>query len=358
MPYPLQLLLVSLAGWINQHQLEVIEYQRAETRVLREQFGKRRLVFTDGQRRLLARLGKKLGRKRLREYGCLVTPDTILRWYRNLIARKYDSSLSRRKKPGRPRTKRELVELIVMIALENLSFGYTRIRDPVNELNYDVSRSTVARILSEHGILPAPERDRRTSWREFFAIQGSALAAADFFTVEVLTWLGFVRYHVFFVMEVATRRVEIAGVVVNPTGSWRMQIVRNLTDCYSGFLLGKRHLILDRDPLYTKAVRGLLEESGVGIVRLPRKSPNLNAHAERFVLSIKSECLNRMMILGEGHLRRVIAEYMAHYHTERPHQGLGGRLIEPDARVARADGEIVCRQRLGGLLRYYYRKAA
>jgi transposase InsO family protein len=163
---------------------------------------------------------------------------------------------------------------------------------------------------------------------------------------------------VFFVMEIATRRVEIAGIVADPTSNWLLQIVRNLTDCTSGFLLGKRHLILDRDPLYTKAVRGLLEDSGVGVVRLPRKSPNLNAHAERFVLSIKSEALHRIMILGEDHLRRVVREYMAHYHTERPHQGLGGALIEPDARAVAPSGEVACRQRLGGLLRYYYRKAA
>jgi putative transposase len=361
MPLPLQFLLLSLAGWINRRQLDKLNYQRAEIRVLREQLrtqlGKRRVVYTDPQRRLLARLGKIVGRKGLGELGCLVTPDTIMRWYRSLIAKKYDGSQARGRKPGRPRTRDELVKLIVRIALET-GFGYTRIRDTLFDLQRDVSRSTVARILADHGILPAPERDRQTSWKDFFAIQGSALASADFFTVEVLTWLGFVRYHVFFVMDVVSRRVEIAGIVANPTGAWLTQIVRNLTDCFSGFLLGKRHLILDRDPLYTKAVRGLLKASGVNVVRLPRKSPNLNAHSERFILSIKSECLRRVMIFGEGHLRHLVAEYMVHYHAERPHQGLGGRLIEPDARVAPANGKIVCRQRLGGLLRYYYRKAA
>jgi transposase InsO family protein len=356
----IQFLLFSLAGLITQDQLDVIGYQRAEIRVLREQLGKRRLVFTDAQRRLLARLGKVVGRKGLREHGCLVTPDTIMRWYRELIARKYDSSEARRGKgkPGRPRIREVVAKLIVRIALENTSYGYTRIRDTLFLLKHDVCRSTVARVLDAHGILPAPERDRKTSWKEFFSVQGSALAAADFFTVEVLTLFGFVRYHVFFVMEIATRRVEIAGIVADPTSNWLLQIVRNLTDCTSGFLLGKRHLILDRDPLYTKAVRRLLEESGVGVVRLPRKSPNLNAHAERFVLSIKSEALNRIMILGEDHLRLVVSEYTAHYHTERPHQGLGGALIEPDARAVPPIGEIACRQRLGGLLRYYYRKAA
>ncbi len=358
MPLPLQFLLVSLASWINRHQLDLINYQRAEIRVLREQVGKRRLVFTDAQRRLLARLGKIVGRKGLREVGCLVTPDTILRWFRELVAKKYDGSQAPRRKPGRPRTKQELVELILRIAQENLGYGYTRIRDTVGELGHELSRSTVARILAEHGILPAPERGKHTRWRDFFAIQGSALASADFFTIEALTWRGLVRFHVFFVMEIESRRVEIAGIVAGPTAFWLTQIVRNLTDYVSGFLLGKRHLILDRDPIYTKSVRGLLRESGVKVVRRPRKSPNLNAHAERFILSIKSECLNHLIICGEDHLRRVIAQYMSHYHSERPHQGLGGRLIEPDARAVPASGKIVCRQRLGGLLRYYYRKAA
>ena len=136
------------------------------------------------------------------------------------------------------------------------------------------------------------------------------------------------------------------------------QIARNLTDPIDGFLRETRHLILDRDPLYTAAFRRMLKDSGVSAVRLPARSPNLNAFAERFVLSIKSECLDRMVILGERHLRTAIGEYVEHYHRERNHQGLGGRLLMPDEAVGRTEGRVVSRERLGGMLRYYYREAA
>ena len=167
-----------------------------------------------------------------------------------------------------------------------------------------------------------------------------------------------VRYHVFFVMELKTRRVNIAGITSQPNERWMMQIARNLTDCCGGFLVGKSHVILDRDPLYTGALRRSLRDEGVKAVRLPANSPNLNAYAERFVLSIRAGCLDRMIPLGEKHLRAEIAEYILHYHRERPHQGLGHRIIEPDDTVGRREGRIVCRERLGGLLRYYHRKAA
>lgn len=136
------------------------------------------------------------------------------------------------------------------------------------------------------------------------------------------------------------------------------QIARNLTDLFDGFLLNTRHLILDRDPLYTAAFRSMLRGSGVNVVRLPARSPNLNAFAERFVLSIKSECLSRMVLLGERHLRTAIAEYVEHYHGERNHQGVGGRLLMPDEAGGRTEGRVLCRERLGGTLKFYYREAA
>ena len=137
------------------------------------------------------------------------------------------------------------------------------------------------------------------------------------------------------------------------------QIARNLTDCVDGFLTGTRHIILDRDPLYTKAFRTMLGEAGVNVVRLPARSPNLNAFAERFVLSVKSECLSRVIPLGERHLRHTLNEYVRHYHSERNHQGLGNELIEPIAANTNAgEGVVRRRERLGGLLSYYYRDAA
>ncbi len=184
-----------------------------------------------------------------------------------------------------------------------------------------------------------------------------AIAATDLFTVEVLNPFGLVRYHVLFVIDIATRCVCIGGITSDPNGDWMKQVARNLTDMWDGFLLGKRYLIHDRDPLFTEAVRRLLRDSGVKPLRLPARSPNLNAYAERFVLSIRRECLDRFVPLSERHLRTAITEYIVHYHTERNHQGLGNELITPLPASANDAGPIVSRERLGGVLKYYCRAA-
>jgi len=355
-PIALQYLLLMFAGWVNRHQQQVIDYLLEENRVLREQLGGRRLRLTDDQRRRLAVKGKALGRKALREIAGIVTPDTILRWYRRLIAKKYDGSS--RRGPGRPPTDKEIADLVVRMAVDNPGWGYTRIRDALWKLGHEIGRNTVKRILQDNGTQPAPERSGRTSWKTFIKAHLGEIAAADFFTVEVLTASGLVRYSVLFVMELKTRAVEIAGITCQPTEAWIRQIARNLTDAEDGFLLGVRYLVLDRDPLCTGAFRKFLKDSGVHPLRLPARSPNLNAHAERFVLSIKSECLNRIVPLGEEHLRRAVTEYIRHYHGERPHQGLGGEQIAPDESACLTEDRVACRERMGGLLKYYYREAA
>ena len=179
------------------------------------------------------------------------------------------------------------------------------------------------------------------------------LAAADFFTVEVWTRSGLVRVLVLFVIELSTRRVEIAGICPQPDGAWMTQISRNLTDDVDGFLVGKKYLIHDRDPLFTREFRETLAVAGVRTVRLPARSPNLNAYAERFVRSIKESCLDRMIFFGERSLRRAVQEFVAHYHFERNHQGLDKELIFPEKSAAKPSAPIECRQRLGGLLKYY-----
>ena len=226
----------------------------------------------------------------------------------------------------------------------------------MSNIGHHVARSTIAAVLKRHGIDPAPER--KTTWKQFLRTHWSTLAATDFFTVEVWSPVGLVRYHVLFVIELATRRVHIAGIIHNPSGDWMCQVARNLTDAFDGFLLGTTHLIHDRDPLFTQDFTDVLAAGGIKTVRLPPRSPNLNPYAERFVLSIKSECLRRVILFSEGQLRRACADFVAHYHAERNHQGLGNRLIEVDGMAANTDGQIQCRERLGGLLRYYRREAA
>jgi len=299
--------------------------------------------------------GRALGRRRLAELCSIVTADTILRWYRRLVAQKYDGS-AKRKSAGRPR-RDDARELVLTMARENPTWGYTRIRGALTNLGVDLGRSTIARILEEAGLTPAPERGERTRWSTFLKSHWHSRAAADFFTVEVLSLRGLVRYHVFFVIELTTRRVEIAAVRHAPDGAFMEQVARNLTDVTDGFLRGKRYLILDRDPLYTKAFRRTLREAGVKPLLLPTRSPNLNAFAERFVLSVKSECLNRIIPLSEAHLRYILRQYAQHYHLERNHQGLDNALIESRASPANTNGRVVRRTRLGGFLSFYQRAA-
>jgi transposase InsO family protein len=293
----LQFLMLIFAGWVNRSQQDAIEYLQEENRVLREQLGRKRSLFTDGQRRRLAAKAKAIGRKRLFEIGTLVTPDTLLRWYRRLIAKKYDGSTTR--KPGRPKTAAEIEQLIIRMARDNPRWGYTRIRGALRNLGHEIGRNTIKRILLESGIDPAPLRKKSMSWATFLKAHWGAIAATDFFSVEVLTRTSLVRYFVLFIIDLQTRRVEIAGIAQQPDGEWMKQIARNLTDADGGFLNGARYLIHDRDPLFTEAFRELLKPSSVKTVKLPAHSPDLNAHAERFVRSIKSECLAQIIPLGE-----------------------------------------------------------
>jgi putative transposase len=286
----------------------------------------------------------------------VVTPDTLLRWYRRLIAKKYDGSTTR--KPGRPKTAAEIEQLVIRMARDNPRWGYTRIRGALRNLGHEIGRNTIKRILLKSGIDPAPLRKKSMSWATFLKAHWGAIAATDFFSVEVLTRTSLVRYFVLFIMDLQTRRVEIAGIAQQPDGEWMKQIARNLTDADGGFLNGARYLIHDRDPLFTEAFRELLKSSGAKTVKLPARSPDLNAYAERFVRSIKSECLAQIVPLGERHLQNAVKEYTEHYHFERNHQGLDNQLIEKPSDEPNMDDAVGCQERLGGLLKYYYRRAA
>jgi putative transposase len=354
LPLPLQFLAAWLAVWLGRFLQEQVDYLKAENHLLREKLGPKRVMLTDAERRKLATLGKALGRRGLAAVATIASPETILRWYRELVAKKYDGSQQRGQ--GRPKTSAEVAALVARMGREN-TWGYTRIKGALMNLGHKVGRNTIKRILQERGIDPAPERGRRMPWATFIKAHLGVLVGMDFFTVEVVTWLGLIRYHVLFAIDIASRKVEILGIAVNPGGPWMGQMARNLVDALDGFLLGKRYLLLDRDPLYTQAFRQILDQAGIKTVRLPAHSPNLNAFAKRFVLSIKSECLDRIVPLGEAHLRRAICEYVAHYHHERNHQGIENRLIAANGAESGV-GEVARRERLGGLLNFYYREAA
>jgi putative transposase len=251
-----------------------------------------------------------------------------------------------------------IVDLILQFASENPRWGYDRIQGALANVGYHIADTTIGRVLAEHGIEPAPDRRRTGSWATFLKAHWETLAALDFTTVEVWTRGGLVTVYLLFAMELKTRRVHFAGCTVSPDDTWVTQVARNLTDSGDGFLASKTHLLLDRDTKFSMAFRDTLRAAGVESVLLPPRSPNLNAYQERFFRSLKSECLDRMIFFGEASLRRAVREFLAHYHRERNHQGLENRLIEPDVGVGKTAGTIDCRERLGGMLKYYHRRAA
>jgi putative transposase len=354
----LHVLIAMVAGWIQDHQQRVITYLREENRVLKAQLGGRRLRLTETERRRLATLAHPLGRQRLKEVTTLATPETLLRWYHRLMAQKFDGSWHRRP-PGRPRVIEEIEQLVVQMAEENATWGYRRIQGALANLGQSIDAITVRNILRRYHMEPAPQRRKSgMSWTQFLQTHWEVLAATDFFTVEVATWHGLVTYYVLVVMELATRRVQMAGMTPHPTMAFVQQCARQLTDPIDGFLLGKRYLLHDRDTKYTQAFDALLKDSGVEPIVLPPRSPNLNAHCERFVRSIREEVLHHMIIMGEESLRVVLTQYLAHYHAERNHQGLDNQLIAPASNVGSCSGQVRRRARLGGLLSYSYRDAA
>ena len=251
-------------------------------------------------------------------------------------------------------------ELILRLARENRSWGYRRIVGALSNLGHEVSHQTVANILKRHDIAPAPERRRTMSWREFIRSHMEVLAAVDFFTVEVWTARGLITYYVLTLMRVASREVCIAGITTSPDQRWMEQIARNLSFADLGFLNGCRYLLHDRDAKFCAAFTGILETVGIQAVKLPARSPNLNAHLERWHRSVKEECLSKMIFFGEASLRYVLSNYVFHFHHERNHQGKGNIILfpRPGDRVGESTGEIRTRERLGGLLKFYYRLAA
>jgi putative transposase len=226
-------------------------------------------------------------------------------------------------------------------------------------LGYRVSDQTVGNILKRHGIPPAPEREKTTTWKEFIRSHVDVLAATDFFTAEVWTKSGLVTYYVLFFMHLATRRVHIGGITPYPDGQWMTQLARNATMADVGFLSPTRYLIHDRDSKFCASFQLTIEAVGIKTVKLPARSPNLNSFAERWVKSAKDECLSKLILFVERSLRLALKEYVTHHHHERNHQGKGNLLLFPASeQTRRVDGPVRCRERLGGLLRYYYRAAA
>ena len=347
--------LAMVGGHVDEELLLRNEYLAAENQILKSKIaGPVRL--TDPERIHLAKVAKRLGRKALEGVPCVVKPGTLLRWYRDLVAKKFDGSKQRRG-PGRPRVTSEIKELVIRFAEENPDWGYDRIQGALANLGHVICDETVGNILKRNGIAPAPQRRKNTTWTDFIQAHRDSMAGTDFFTTEVLTNGGLLTVYVLFVIRLASREVHVAGATPHPDEAWMKQMERNLTMADIGFLDGTRYLVHDRDSKFRPSFDQTLRVAGVKPVKLPSQSPNLNANAERFVRSVKSECLSKLLLFGEDALRRALSEYVAHYHTERNHQGKGNQILFPESQP-QSEGLVACKQRLGGVLKFYYREAA
>jgi hypothetical protein len=349
-------MLAYVTGTVDEELLARNEYLAAENRILKAQL-QGRLKLSDADRATLGEIGHRLGRTVLAEVATVARPDTIVAWYRKLVARKFDGSRARRG-PGRPRINREVEQLIVRMAIENRDWGNDRIVGALANLGYEICDQTVGNILERHGLPPAPERKRTTPWPAFIRTHLALLAGTDFFTAEVLTLRGLVTYYVLFFIHLESRKVDIAGITIHPNEPWMKQIARNATMEGCGVLRDCRYVLHDRDTKFTCSFRAIIASGQVKPLRLPARSPNLNAFTERWVRSVKEECLSKVILFGERALRRALSEYIEHYHAERNHQGKGNVLLFPSASKPCHEGSVQCHERLGGLLHFYHRAAA
>ncbi len=350
-------LLAYITGTVDQELLLRNEYLVTENRMLRNQI-KGRIRLSDGERKTLSEVGKKLGKHALAEVASIVKPDTMLGWHRQLVAQKFDGS-QQRKSPGRPTIDKEVEGLVVRLAQENRSWGYNRIVGALANLGYIISDQTVGNILKRHGVPPAPERKRTTTWKAFIRTHLDVLVATDFFTAEVWTLGGLVTYYVLFFIHLESREIHVAGVTPHPNEAWMVQVARNVTMEEWGFLSPGQYLIHDRDGKYCPAFQQIIDDAGVKRVPLPPRSPNLNAYAERWVRSLKEEGLSRVILCGEASLRQALTQYVEPFHHERHHQGKDNVLLFPAvSQDTKHAGSMQCRERLGGVLKYYAREAA
>jgi putative transposase len=350
-------LLAYVTGSVNQEILLQNEYLAAENRILRAKLPSR-LRLSDPERATLAEIGRRVGRKALREVACVAKPDTILARYRRLVANKFDGS-KHRQYPGRPTVQPDVEALVVRMARENTGWGYNRIVGALANLGHRLSDQTVGNILRRHGIAPTPKRSQTTSWKDFIAAHMNVLAGADFFTVEVLSWRGLVTYYVLFFIHLESRRVSVAGITRHPDQEWMEQIARSATQETWGYLHPCRYVLHDRDTKFCASFRSVLAAGGVKAIPPPARSPNLMALPNVGSALPSKSCLSRLILFGERHLSRALAEFSAHYHGERNHQGKGNQLLFPEAghKPKQLGRTVEGRHRLGGLLKYYGRAA-
>ena len=343
-------LLLLLATATDRELAKQLQFVLVENRILRHKLPKQ-ISLSERERQRLIRFGKPLGAA-IKQLITIVSPRTFARW----LQQEKEPGQRRQRSAGRPPTSEEGI----LRAREN-AWGHTRIHGELKKLGIrNVSRTTVANILRAHGIDPGPERGEGT-WADFIERHARTLWACDFFSVKVWTLTGLREYFVLFFLHVGSRRVHIAGMTTNPDHAWVAERVEEMQQIFALQVDWPTHLIRDLDGKYGPEFDAVFSQAGIEVVPVGPRAPNLSAYAERWVLSIKSECLDHFLIFGEGHLRRLVHEYVSHYLLDRAHQGVGnvpltGQTSPQETALAAED--IVCHERLGGLLKSYGRRAA
>jgi transposase InsO family protein len=292
---------------------------RHEMAVLRRQNG--RPIYRPADRALLATLSRLLPRSRWGSFG--VTPATLLAWHRRLVTRHWTYP---HRSPGRPPIGNETTALIVQLAKENPRWGYLRIQGELAKLGVRLAASTIARIIKDHGFGPAPRRCGPT-WRQFLRAQASGVVATDFFHVDTV---GLKRLYVLFFIELGRRRIWITGVTAHPHAAWVTQQARNVTGDLDDADITAKFLVRDRDTKYVASFDHVFEAEGTRILKTPFRTPNANAFAERFVRTVRSECLDHLLVMNRTHLERILRSYARHYNGHRPHQGLSQEIPAPE----------------------------
>jgi putative transposase len=340
-------LVVLIARGDRANELEILVL-RHELSILRRQVGQPR--FEPHDRLLLTALSRVLPRRSWKSF--LVQPETLLRWHRRLVARRWTYP---NRRPGRPPIRAEVHELIVRIARANASWGYLRIVGELRKLGIAVSATSVRNVLAAAGLPPAPQRDRQ-SWRSFLRAHSESILACDFFTVDTV-WLR--RLYVLVILSIGSRRVEYVACTSNPNTAWMLQQARNLLMELDDRQRQTRFLIHDRDAKFPRAFDALLASEKINVIRTPVRAPNANAHMERWVGSVRRECLDRLLIVGRRQLEHVLRVYVRHYNRQRPHRALD--LKPPDETThspIRTDAgaqalQVRRRELLGGLIHEY-----
>ena len=365
LPFLVRLIAATLLAKQNKVLIAEVAYLRTEIGFLHEQIPKNKaLRFTDSWRKRLARAAAGVDWKRLAGIATIAKATTIRGWYRLMIAKKLGAN---RAGPGRPQIGAEVEQTVIRFAQENPTWGQLRIRGELLKLGITVSARTIAAILDRHGFKPAPERGTDSTWKSFLAEHRDTVVATDFFTVDVWNWLGKRSYDVLFAIHLGGRRVHIAGITEHANADFMTQTARNDTMADVGWLnqVGAKYLIHDRDTKFCGRWQEVLNATGIETVPIPPRSPNLNAFAERWVRTVKHECIRRCWFIGRDGLEWALAEYCRHYNERRPHQSLNNRPLTDAAQTAplipavefRAS-QVRCESTCGGVVRHYYRTAA